>query len=100
MSSRLRLGDITLPAGTYVVQHRVAGDDHFVKFVGAKQMHHAGSSMTMPMQVGPTTTKEIKCAVESLNQKAKQTAVTIDTGDGQAKVTRIQVRGENVAHVF
>ena len=98
-SQPTQVGDETLPAGHYVIQHRVSGEDHFVKFVGAKEMHHAGSSMTMPMQMGPTTSKEIKCTVEPLNQKVQQTAVTINT-EGTRRVTRIEVAGENVAHVF
>lgn len=94
-----QVGDVTLPPGHYVVQHRVSGEDHFVKFVGAKEMHHGGSSMTTPMQMGPTTSQEIKCKIEPLNEKVKQTAVTIDT-EGTHRVTRIEVAGENVAHVF
>ena len=90
-----QVGDVTLPPGHYVFQHRVSGEDHFVKFVGGKEMQHAGSSM----QTGPTTTKEIKCTIEPLNQKVQQTAVTINT-EGTHRVTRIEVAGENVAHVF
>ena len=52
------------------------------------------------MQMGPTTTKEIKCTVEPLSQKVKQTAVYIDNASGTRRVTRIEVAGENVAHVF
>jgi hypothetical protein len=95
-----QVGDVTLSPGHYVIQHRVSGEDHFVKFVGAKEMQHSGTTMTMPMQIGATTSKEIKCAVEPLNQKATQTAVHIDTSSGSRKVTRIEVAGENVAHVF
>jgi hypothetical protein len=99
-SEPTQVGDVTLPPGHYVFQHRVSGDDHFVKFVGAKEMQHAGSSMTTPMQTGPTTTQEIKCTVEGLNQKVQQTAVTISTEGGARRITRIEVAGENVAHVF
>ena len=99
-SEPTQVGDVTLPAGHYVFQHRVSGDDHFIKFVGAKEMEHSGSSMTMPMQTGPTTSEDIKCAVEPLNQKVKQTAVTINTEGGVRRITRIEVAGENVAHVF
>ena len=95
-----QVGDITLPPGHYVFRHRVSGDDHFVKFVGAKEMHHYGTSMTTTMQMGPTTSKEIKCTVEPLNQKVKQTAIYSDNSAGTRKVTRIEVAGENVAHVF
>ena len=91
-----QVGDITLSPGHYVLQHRVSGDDHFVKFVSAK----AGATMTMTMPMGETTTKEIKCAVEPLNQKVTQTTVHIDTSSGSRKVTRIEIAGENVAHVF
>lgn len=95
-----QVGDVTLPPGHYIFQHRVSGSDHFVKFVGAKEMQHAGSVMTTPMQVGPTTSKEIKCTVEPLNHKVKETAVYSDNSSGTRKVTRIEVAGENVAHVF
>ena len=95
-----QVGDVTLPPGHYVFQHRVSGGDHFIKFVGAKEMQHAGTTMTMPMQTGRTTSKEIKCSVEPLNQKVQQTAVTINTDGGVRRVSRIEVAGENVAHVF
>lgn len=95
-----QVGDITLPAGHYVFQHRVSGEDHSVKVVGGKEMQHAGSSMTLPMRVGPTISKGIKCTVEPLNQKVDQTKVYIDTTTGVRKVTRIEVAGENVAHVL
>lgn len=94
-----QVGDVTLPPGHYVFQHRVSGDDHFVKFVGAKEMQHAGTRMSSPMPIGPTTTKEIKCSMEPLNKKVEYTAVTINT-EGVRRVTRVEVAGENVAHVF
>lgn len=95
-----QVGDVTLPAGHYVFQHRVSGDEHFVNFVGAKEMHHGGSSMTTTMQMGPTAGQEIKCTVEPLNQKVKQTLIFSDNSSGARKITRIEVAGENVAHLF
>jgi hypothetical protein len=95
-----QVGDTTLPPGHYVFQHRVSGDQHIVKFVGAKEMRHGGSSMTTPMHVGPTTTEEIKCRLEPMSAKAKLTAVTFNTEGGASRVTRIEIAGENVAHVF
>lgn len=99
-SEPTQVGDVTLPPGHYVFQHRVSGDDHLVSFVGAKEMSHASSSMTAPMQMGPATSNEIKCTVEPLNQKVKQTLVFSDNSSGVRKITRIEVAGENVAHVF
>jgi len=56
--------------------------------------------MTTTMQVGPTTSKEIKCKMEPLNQKATQTTVSFSEEGGARRVTRIEIAGENVAHVF
>jgi hypothetical protein len=95
-----QVGDTTLPPGHYVFQHRVSGDQHFVKFVGAKEMEHSGSSMTTPMRMGSTTTQEIKCRVDPMSAKAKLTAVTVSTEGGVRRITRIEIAGENVAHVF
>jgi hypothetical protein len=100
-SQPTQLGDVTLPPGNYIFQHRASGDDHFVKFVGAKEMEHSNTAMTgKHMQVGPTTSGEVKCAVEPLNHKVTQTAIYIDTDSGVRKITRIEIAGENVAHVF
>ena len=95
-----QVGDVTLPAGHYIFQHRTSGEEHFIKFVGAKEMRHASTTMTTPMQMGPTTSKEIQCSVVPLNPKVEQTAVTINTDAGVRRITRIEVAGENVAHIF
>lgn len=96
-----QVGDVTLPAGHYIFQHRVSGEDHFIKFAGAKEMQHSNVTAGMPpMQMGRTTNNEIKCSVEPLNQKVTEQRITISTEGGVRRVTRIEVAGENVAHVF
>jgi hypothetical protein len=35
-----------------------------------------------------------------MNAKASQTAVTMSTEGGTRRITRIEIAGENVAHVF
>ena len=43
---------------------------------------------------------ETKCRIEELSKKVSQTTVyTTDEGNG-AKVTKVEVAGENVAHLF
>jgi hypothetical protein len=43
----------------------------------------------------------VKCALAPLGVKAKETEVhtSLDTG-GQAMITEIRVKGENIRHIF
>lgn len=81
-----KLGEVLLPAGSYRFVHRTAGDDHFVKFTGTKGKGR---------EFG-----EVKCQIEPLSEKASQTAISTTDEGGTRRITRIEVRGENVAHVF
>lgn len=86
LSQPTKIGEVLLPPGSYRFVHRVEGGDHFVKFT---QTSRAGRDFG-----------EIKCQIEPLPAKVKQTSIaTIDDG-GTRRITRIEVAGENVAHVF
>lgn len=92
-----QVGDLTLKPGHYQVQHRVDGSDHMIHFTELK----GGHNPYYPS--GPTGTAhpgEVKCRLEPMNAKASQTAVTMSTEGGARRITRIEIRGENVAHVF
>ena len=81
-----RVGDLVLPPGEYRFVHRVAGEDHFVQFVRAGKSTQLGG---------------VKCQLEPLAKKASRTAVfATEEGGGARRITRIEVAGENVAHVF
>lgn len=43
---------------------------------------------------------EIVCKTEPLGKKVEETAVHSEERDGVRTITRIEIRGENVAHVF
>ncbi len=81
-----KIGDVVLPAGAYRFAHRTSGDDHFVKFTEMKGKAQDSS--------------EIKCQIEPLPQKVSRTAVMTTDEGGVRRITRIEVAGENVAHVF
>jgi hypothetical protein len=80
-----KIGDLLLPAGEYRFVHRVQGEDHFVHFTQVKNNRDFG---------------EVKCQLEPLVQKADHTAVYVNTEGGARRIMRIEVAGENVAHVF
>lgn len=84
LDKETKVGDATLMAGTYQIQHRVEGADHIVVF---------NSRMGMkPI--------EVKCKLEPLQKKASETAMFLNTADGGPRIVRIEIAGENVAHVF
>ena len=90
-----KAGDLTLPPGTYLVQHRVEGDDHFVHFTKMSEAAPGSYSVYPKSHEG-----EIKCTIESLSSKATRTSVILEKqDDGTYRVLRIEIAGENIAHV-
>lgn len=94
-SKETKVGDMTLKPGRYKFQHRVEGDDHFVHFTEWTKPYPAGSTGAPKAHPG-----EMKCRIEPLSKKVSQTMVyTVDEGASQ-RLTKVEVGGENVAHVF
>lgn len=83
----MKIGDQTLSPGDYRFQHRVDGHDHHVQFTSRTR--------------GQTeNAHEVMCRVEPLGHKAKYTAITSRPEGDARRIIRIEVGGENVAHVF
>ncbi len=73
------------------------GADHFVHFTELTKdlPYRPGSGGTPKAHPG-----EAKCKLEPLGKKATQTKVYSTKEDGTYRVTRVEVAGENVAHLF
>jgi hypothetical protein len=98
LSQETQVGDLTLKPGHYQMQHRVDGEDHMIHFTELKGIHRNPSYESAP--TGTVHPGEVKCRLEPMNAKASQTAVTMSTEGGTRRITRIEIAGENVAHVF
>lgn len=83
--SPTKIGDFLLEPGRYKFQHRADGGSHFVHFTSLKSRKDS---------------VDVECKLEPLNSKSKYTGVTVIDEGGIRRVTRLQVRGENVAHLF
>lgn len=83
------VGDLRLKPGSYQVQHRMDGSDHFVHFT---EVTKAGSTVGHP--------GEVKCRLEVLDHKASVTTVYTREEGASQRVTKVLIGGENVAHVF
>lgn len=91
------VGELKLKPGRYRIQHRVDGSDHFVHFteVTKEQPYSKSGGGLAKGEPG-----EIKCRLEPLNKKVSTTTVYRRLeGDG-ARLIKVLIGGENVAHVF
>jgi hypothetical protein len=95
LSQDTQVGDLTLKAGEYWVQHRLEGSDHFIHFTELSKSAPYSRSEYPKSHPG-----EIKCRLEQLDAKATQTEVHVAKEDGSWRVTKVVIRGENVSHLF
>ncbi len=96
-SNEMRVGDLILRPGRYKFQHRVEGADHFVHFTEVtKGSSYSGSGGGVPKD----HPGDVKCALEPLTKRVSQTTVHSTKENGVSRVTRVEVRGENAAHVL
>ena len=88
------VGETRLKPGHYQLQHRVDGSDHFVRFIELAMRDHFSSG------AAKGDPSDVKCRLETIDKKAEATSVyTTSEGDAR-RVTKVLVRGENVAHLF
>jgi hypothetical protein len=98
-----KIGDITLQPGTYVVQHRVSGNDHFVRFIELKKLQElnvAPETMGWYTYTQENNAGEVKCQVKPAAGAIEATTVTIATDSGSPRITQVAIKGENVLHVL
>lgn len=98
-----KVGETTLQPDTYVVQHRVSGNDHFVRFIQMKKLqalNTAPESMGWYTYTAEDNVGEIKCRVEPAGATAESTTVTVNDENGSPRITKVTIKGENVVHIF
>lgn len=92
-----------LQPGTYVVQHRVSGNDHFIRFMEMKKLQELNVT---PETAGwytyteENTVGEIKCRVEPAGTTVQETSVTTIAEDGGPRITKVMIKGEDDLHIF
>ena len=99
-TKEVRVGEVTLKPGKYRVQHRVGGADHFVHFEALVTTTPSAQKLATGLAIPAGEAGEIKCRLEPLGAKVQETTLHLLNEDGGQRLTRILIRGENVAHVF
>lgn len=99
-----KVGDLTLPPDTYILQHhRVSDGQHFIRFMQVKKSQKL--LLTRAYTGWYTDTElikagEIKCRVEPLGAKVKATTVTLATESGKPQITQVMIKGKAAVYVF
>lgn len=98
LTDETKVGDLVLQPGHYEIQHRVRGSDHFIRFTQFKGMHHQFQPWSGPSTLADAG--DAKCRLVTLRAKAERTAVFITTVGGEWRITKVEIKGENVAHTY
>lgn len=90
-------GDLTLRPGTYRIQHVAEGGKHFVRFtrVGWRRDLSAKS----PRRVAAVEA-EVICEMHMLPEPVGTTRFFITNEGGRSLLTKVEVQGEHMAHLF
>ena len=109
LSSVTKVGTLTLWPGYYILRHKTSHEKHAMHFVSfipyggirghGRTYYPAGYSLPSS-RMGRFQVGEVECKLEPLNAKVKRTQVVFAEEHGAKRITRIEIRGENVAHLF
>ena len=109
LTTETRIADITLKPGRYYIDHRVQETlqprrvfAHYIHFTevtpeSTQRRRAAREALGGTAVAHPG---EIECKVEALPKKASKTTVVTTIEDGVPRITRIEIAGENMAHVL
>ena len=108
LTTETTIANITLKPGRYYIEHRVEGTvqprrvaGHYIHFTQVTQEEHLrrqGARKAVEYTVAHPG--EIECGLEALKKKASKTAISTTTENGISRITRIEIAGEDVAHIF
>jgi hypothetical protein len=84
-ATEVKVGEVTLKPGQYTVQCRRDGSEHVMRFTPVR---------------GSAEMTEVKCGKETKARKVPVGGVHTLREEGVVRLTKIEIAGENVAHVF
>jgi hypothetical protein len=100
LTQRTKAGDRVLEPDTYVVQHRVSGGDHFVRFIELKQVEGFNGEEGPYTYTEANKAGEIKCRVEAATEPIKETTVYTTDEGGMPRITKVAIKRETVWHIL
>lgn len=95
LTTKTKIGGVALRPGRYLVRHRVEGTSHRIHFTWLQ----GASDLSAPVKAVEWPVEEA-CRLEPLPAKASSTSLFLTYESGVPRITRIEIGGESVAHVF
>ena len=89
-----RVGNVMFQPGDYAVRHRVIGAEDFMVFQRMEVNRYGGENE----EAGKP--QRVECRMESLNTKVSDTTASFESDGKIEKLTKIEIAGENVEHLF
>lgn len=109
LTTQTMIADITLKPGRYYIEHRVEETlqprrvaAHFIHFTEMTPKEHQKRQAARDAlgEYAVAHPGEIQCELEALPKNASKTTVFTTTENGIRRITRIEIAGENMAHIF
>jgi hypothetical protein len=102
LTRQTKIGNIVLQPDTYVIQHRVSGGNHFVRFVELKQVEAQPANAEQSPYTYTEADKagEVNCRIEPAAGPVKETTAYTVADGGKVRITKVAIKGEDVLHVF
>lgn len=100
LTSVTKVGSLTLQPGHYIIQHRVSHGEHAMHFVNFIPYMGRRGAYYPTGPIGTSDAGEQMCKLEPLTASAKHTRVFFADENGGKRITKIEIKGENVAHIF
>ena len=91
---KTQVGSVIFQPGDYAVRHRVIGAEDFMLFQRMEVNPYGGENE----EAGKP--QRVACRMEPLNTKVSDTTASFEPHGNIEKLTKIEIAGENVEHVF
>ena len=98
LAQETMVGNAALPAGEYEVRQRTSSSGHYIEFTRVVVDYTVGDTGLSPYEYDVVA--KVPCKVEVLNSTADKTAAEIATSPNGDRLASLEIRGENVLHVF
>jgi len=89
-----QVGNVMFQPGDYTVRHRAVGANQYMVFQRTEENPYGGDNE----DVGKP--EQVLCRMEPLRAKVSDTTATFEPQGKNEKLTKIEIAGENVEHLF
>ena len=91
---KTQVGDVMFKPGDYTVRHRVIGANQYMVFQRTEDNYFDGTSE----DVGKP--QRVACRMEPLSGKVSDSTAAFEPEGNIEKLTKLEIAGENVEHLF